>query len=194
MSSRAKTGGFIMKASGLKRGMVINEEGGLYMVIEIAHHTPNYRAVYQTTLKNITTQRVIKKSYDPIDQVEEVILESHKVQYLYKDDSGYHFMNMETYEEFTLSVEIVGDAKNYMKENGEVAVLYIENTPVSIELPPRVDLKVIEAPMAIRGDTVGTARKLITLETGYKINAPLFIAEGDVVRIDTVTGEYTGRA
>lgn len=183
-----------MKASGLKKGTVINEEGGLYMVIEIAHHTPNYRAVYQTTLRNVTTGRVIKKSYDPIDQVEEVELESHKVQYLYSDAQGYHFMNMETYEELTMTVELVGDAKNYMKENGEVVILYVENKPVSLELPPRVDLKVIEAPEAIRGDTVGTARKLITLETGYKVNAPLFIAEGDVVRIDTVTGEYTGRA
>jgi elongation factor P len=183
-----------MKASGLKKGTVINEEGGLYMVIEIAHHTPNYRAVYQTTLRNVATGRVIKKSYDPIDQVEEAILDSHKVQYLYKDGQGYHFMNMETYEELVVSEDVVGDAINYMKENGEVELLYLEDKAVSLELPPRVDLKVIEAPMAIRGDTAGTARKLITLETGYKLNVPLFIAEGDVVRIDTVTGEYTGRA
>lgn len=183
-----------MKASGLKRGTVINEEGGLYVVIEISHHTPNYRAVYQTTLKNVATGRVIKKSYDPIDQVEEVNLESHKVQYLYKDDSGYHFMNMETYEELTVNEDIVADANNYMKENAEVVILYFENKPVSLELPPRVDLKVIEAPEAIRGDTVGTARKLITLETGYRINAPLFVQEGDIIRIDTTTGEYVGRA
>jgi elongation factor P len=101
---------------------------------------------------------------------------------------------MENYESIVLSEEVVGDAKNYIKENSEIKFLYYNNKPVSLELGPRVDLKVIEAPVGLRGDTEGSAKKQITLETGYKLLAPLFIKEGDVITVDTATGEYIGRA
>jgi elongation factor P len=184
-----------MRASQLQKGSVINESGDLYIVIDIDHRTPgNYRACYQIYLKNLKDGRVIKQRFNPDDEVEEARLESQKAQYLYHDNSGFHFMDMETYETVVLSEDIVGDAKNYIKENAEIKFLYYNNKPVSVEVPPRVDLKVIEAPMAIRGDTEGTARKQVTLETGYKVNVPLFIQEGDIIRVDTVTGEYAGRA
>ncbi|MEI8348758.1 MAG: elongation factor P [Candidatus Omnitrophota bacterium] len=184
-----------MRASGLKKGTVIDEKGDLYIVTDIDHRTPgNYRACYQVYFKNLKDGRVMKQRYNPDDTVEEARLDSQKAQYLYHDSSGYHFMDMETYDTVILGDEIVGDVKNYIRENSEVKFLYYNNKPVSVDVPPRVDLKVVEAPMGLRGDTEGTARKQVTLETGYKINVPLFVKEGDVVRIDTVTGEYTGRA
>ncbi len=184
-----------MRASGMRKGTVIEEKGDLYIVVDMDHRTPgNYRACYQIYLKNLKDGRVIKQRYNPDDEVNEARLDAHSAQYLYHDASGYNFMSLETYETLVLSEEIVGDAKNYIKENAEVKFLYYNNKPISLELPPRVDLKVIEAPVGLRGDTEGTARKQITLETGYKLNAPLFIKEGDVITVDTATGEYVGRA
>lgn len=178
----------------MKKGTVINEKGDLYIVTDIDHRTPgNYRACYQVYLKNLKDGRVIKQRYNPDDEVDEARLDSQKAQYLYHDSPGYHFMDMETYDTVVLGEDIVGDSKNYIKENSEVKFLYYNHKPVSLELSPRVDLKVIEAPVGLRGDTEGTARKQVTLETGYKVNAPLFIKEGDIVRIDTATGEYVGR-
>ena len=183
-----------MKASGLRKGSVINDKGELCIVVDMDHRTPgNYRACYQVYLKNLKDGRVVKQRYNPDDEVEEVRLEAQKAQYLYHDNSGFHFMDMETYDTIILNEEIVGDAKNYIKENSEVSFLCHNKKAVSIELSPRVDLRVVEAPIGLRGDTEGTARKQITLETGFKLNAPLFIKEGDTVRIDTVTGEYVGR-
>ncbi|MDD4954505.1 MAG: elongation factor P [Candidatus Omnitrophica bacterium] len=184
-----------MKASALRKGSVIDEKGDLYIVVEMDHRTPgNYRACYQVYIKNLKDGRVIKQRYNPDDEVNEARLEAQNAQYLYHDDSGYHFMDMETYDTVILNEESVGDAKNYIKENSEIKFLYYNNKPVSIELPPRIDLTVTEAPVGLRGDTEGTARKQITVETGYKLNVPLFIKEGDVIRIDTSTGEYVGRA
>lgn len=184
-----------MRASAVRKGTVLSEEGQLYIVVDMDHRTPgNYRACYQIYMKSLASGRVIKKRYNPDDDVEEVRLETHKAQYLYRDNTGYHFMNMETYDTIVASEEVVGDAKNYIKENSEIAFLYHNNQPVSIELPPRIDLKVTEAAVGLKGDTEGTARKQVTLETGFKVNVPLFIAEGDIIRIDTATGEYIGRA
>lgn len=184
-----------MRASGMRKGTIINEKGDLYIVVDMDHRTPgNYRACYQVYIKNLKDGRVIKQRYNPDDEVDEARLDAHNAQYLYHDSSGFHFMSMETYETIVLSEEVVGDAKNYIKENSEIKFLYYNNKPVSLELPPRVDLKVIEAPVGLRGDTEGSAKKQITLETGYKLNTPLFIKEGDIITIDTATGEYVGRA
>lgn len=184
-----------MKASQLQKGSVIDEKGNLYVVTDIDHRTPgNYRACYQIYLKNLKDGRVVKQRYNPDDEVEEARLESQKSQYLYHDTSGYHFMDMETYDTVILSEDIVGETKNYIRENSEARLLYYNHKAISVEVAPRVDLKVIEAPMGLRGDTEGTARKLVTLESGFKVNVPLFIKEGDIVRIDTATGEYAGKA
>jgi elongation factor P len=184
-----------MRASEIRKGTVIAEEGKLYIAVDIDHRTPgNYRACYQVYMKNLLTGQVIKKRFNPDDLVQEASLESHKAQYLYHDNSGYHFMNMETYETIAVAEDVIGDAKNYIKENSEIKFLYYEGKPVSVELAPRIDLKVIEAPVGLRGDTEGTARKQVTLETGFKVNVPLFIQAGDIIRIDAATGEYVGRA
>lgn len=184
-----------MKASELKKGMIINNEGGLWIVIEMDHKTPgNLRAIYQSTLKNVVNNKIISKRFSPTDTVDKVDLESKKMQYLYADHAGYHFMDMETYESMALSEELVGSSKGYLKENLEVEVLYHEHHPVSIELPVSVPFKVTESAPGTRGDTSGRALKPATLETGLVINVPLFIEEGETILVDTRTGEYLGRA
>jgi len=184
-----------MKASELKKGMVIQDGRDLYVVVDIEHRTPgNLRAIYQTTLKNIIKGNLLNVRYSPADTVEKAELESKKGQYLFTDHAGFHFMDMETYETMVLSAELMGDAKNYLKENLGVEVLYHEHRAVAVQLPVSVDLKVIESAPGARGDTSGRALKPAKLETGVIVNVPLFIEEGEILKIDTRTGEYLGRA
>ncbi len=184
-----------MKASELKRGMIIKDGGEFYIAVAIEHRTPgNLRAIYQTTLKNLVNSKLINKRYSPADNVEKADLESKNVQYLYRDHSGYHFMDMTTYETIVVGEEMMGQSKDYLKENVEVEILYYEHHPVTIELPVSVNLKVTESSPGLRGDTTGKAMKKATLETGLEINVPLFIEEGNIVKVDTRTGEYLGRA
>ena len=184
-----------MKASELKRGMIIDDGGELYAVVEIEHRTPgNLRAIYQTILKNIVGGKLVNMRYSPEDKVEKVDLDAKKAQYLFHDHSGFHFMDMETYETIILGDEILTGIKDYMKENCEIALLYYENRPVSVELPASIDLKVIESAPGVRGDTSGKVTKQAKLETGLVINVPLFIDEGEIIKVDTRTGQYLGRA
>jgi len=184
-----------VKASELKKGMIIKDGSEFYVVIEVEHRTPgNLRAIYQTTLKNLLSSKIINQRYSPADTVEKADLESKKVQYLYKDHSGYHFMDMANYETLTISEELLGDASRYLKENLEAELLYYEHHPVSIELPVSITLKVTESAPGMKGDTSGKAMKPATLETGLVVNVPLFIKEGELIIIDTRTGEYLGRA
>jgi elongation factor P len=184
-----------VKASELKKGMVINDQGGLWVVVDMDHKTPgNLRAIYQSTLKNIVSSKIINKRFSPTDTVELAELESKKVQYLYSDHSGYHFMDMASYESIALGEDLVGSAKSYLKENLEVEVLYHEHRPVSIALPVSIPLKIVESAPGAKGDTSGRAMKPAKLETGLVINVPLFIEEGETVLVDSRSGDYLGRA
>ncbi len=184
-----------MKASELKKGMIIKHGNDFFMCIDMEHRTPgNLRAIYQATLKNILTGKMLNQRYSPSDTVEKADLESKKVQYMYRDHSGFNFMDNSTYENLTLSDDLVGSAKDYMKENLEVELLYYEHNPIAIELPVSVALKITESAPGAKGDTSGKATKPAKLETGLTINVPLFIDEGETVLIDTRTGDYLGRA
>ena len=184
-----------MKASELKKGMIIKDGNEFFVAIEMEHRTPgNLRAIYQATLKNILTGKMLNKRYSPSDTVEKADLEGKKVQYLYRDHEGFHFMDMDNYESLTLNDEMVGSAKDYLKENLEVQLLYYEHKPVTIEIPVSVALKIVESAPGAKGDTSGKAMKPAKLETGLVVNVPLFIDEGETVLVDTRTGEYLGRA
>lgn len=184
-----------MKASELKRGMIIKDGGELFAVVDIEHRTPgNLRAIYQTTLKSVVGEKLINKRFSPADTVEKADLESKKAQYLYSDHSGFHFMDMETYESLALSREMVGSSKDYLKENLPVEILYFEHAPVAIEIPVSVALKIVESAPGAKGDTSGRAMKPATLETGLVVQVPLFIDEGETILVDSRTGEYLGRA
>lgn len=184
-----------MKASELKRGMIIKDGSDFLIVVDVEHRTPgNLRAIYQTTLKSLLTSKLVNKRYSPADTVDKAELESKKVQYLYHDHSGYHFMDMATYETMAISEDLIGQGKDYLKENLEAELLYYEHRPVTVELPVSVALKIKESAPGIKGDTSGKAMKPAILETGLQINVPLFIEEGETVMVDTRTGEYLGRA
>lgn len=184
-----------MKASEVKKGMIIKDGNELFAVLDVEHRTPgNLRAIYQTTMQSLTSNKIINKRYSPADTVEKVDLESKKAQYLFTDHSGYHFMDMETYESLALPTELIGSSKNYLKENLEVEMLYHEHHPVSISLPVSIPLKIIESAPGAKGDTSGRAMKPATMETGLVVQVPLFIEEGEVILVDSRTGEYLGRA
>jgi elongation factor P len=184
-----------MEASELKRGMIINDHGQLFVVIEVEHRTPgNLRAIYQTTLKNIIDGKIINERYSPEDKVDKVDLESKKAQYLFHDHAGFHFMDMESYETIVLGDDILSSIKDFMKENAEISLLYHDHRPVSAELPASIDLKVVESAPGVRGDTSGKVTKPAKVETGLVVNVPLFIEEGEVIKVDTRTGQYLGRA
>jgi elongation factor P len=184
-----------VKASELARGMIIKEGSDFFVVVDIEHRTPgNLRAIYQTTLKSLLSSKTVNRRFSPSDTVEKADFESRKVQYLFKDHSGFHFMDMDNYETLVISDDMVGQSRDYLKENLGVRILYYGHKPVTIELPVSVDLKVAESSPGIRGDTSGKVMKPATLETGLKINVPLFVQEGETVKVDTRTGEYLGRA
>ncbi len=175
--------------------MIIREGGELLVVIEMEHRTPgNLRAIYQATLKNILSGKVVNKRFSPGDSVEKADLDTKKMQYLYSDHAGFHFMDMANYESITLDATLVGKTKDFLKENLEVEVLYYEHNPVAIEVPVSVGLKITESAPGAKGDTSGRAMKPATLETGLVVNVPLFIEEGETVLVDTRTGEYLGRS
>lgn len=184
-----------MKASELKRGMIIKDGGDFLVVVDMEHRTPgNLRAIYQATFKNLLSGKIVNRRFAPADSVEKADLESKKMQFLYKDHSGFNFMDSTNYESITLSEDMVGSGKDYLKENLEVEVLYYDHRPVTVELPVSVSLKITESAPGAKGDTSGKAMKPATLETGIVVNVPLFIKEGEIVMVDTRTGEYLGRA
>jgi elongation factor P len=175
--------------------MIIRDGQELLVVIEMEHKTPgNLRAIYQATLKNIINGKIVNRRFSPADAVEKADLETKKGQYLYRDHSGFHFMDMANYESLVLGDGMVGTSKNYLKENLEVEILYYEHNPVAIELPVSVALKITQSAPGAKGDTSGRAMKPATLETGLVVNVPLFIDEGETILVDTRTGEYLGRA
>lgn len=184
-----------MQANDLRGGTKIKFRGELYVVTQFSHHTPgNKRAFIQATLKNLKTGQLIQNKFSSTESVDSVALDPHMCQFLYKDEQGFHFMNMTSYESFVLSEGVVGDAQYYLKENMEIKIDFYEGTPILPELPKSVVLKVTESPPWVKGDSVSNNMKPAVCETGLKIQVPIFIEEGTEIRVNTDTGEYTGRA
>ena len=149
-------------------------------------------AFVRTKLKHLRAGRVIDNTFRAGEKVELVDFEEKHMQFLYRDDR-YHFMDTETYDQVSLSEDDVGNARLYLKENTEVDVLYIDGAPVTIELPNFAELRITRTDPGVRGDTAQGGTKPATLETGAIVQVPLFLNEGDVVKVDTRTGEYLGR-
>ncbi len=187
-------GGNVIPVTALRRGVVINLDGEIYRVLEYQHHKPGRgNAFIRTKLRNLRTGAIIDRTFLSGDEVQEVKLENRTVQYLYKDGDFYYFMDLETYEQPAVKAEALGDAVKYLVEGMTLELSFYENEPIEIELPVTVDLKVVETEPGVRGDTAQGATKPAKLETGLVIQVPLFINVGDVVRVDTRTGEYVTR-
>jgi elongation factor P len=178
----------------LRKGVTFTMDGELYKVIDYQHYKPGRgKAVIRTKLRNLRTSATIDKTFTSGDRVQDIRLDHQTVQYMYNDGEFYHFMDVETYEQFPLADAILEDAQPYLVDNMEIALSSFEGEPLDVELPITVDLEVVEAPPGFAGDTATGATKEVTLETGLKIQVPLFINEGDVLRIDTRDGRYVTR-
>ena len=180
--------------SDIKSGKNIVVEDIPYAVLYHEHSkTGRAGSVLRTRLKNLRSGTVLEKTFQGADKVMEADISKSKAQYLYKENDTYCFMDMESYEQFSLSEKVLVDAKNYLIEGTEITVLNFNSQPINIELPVKMILKVVEAPPNVRGNTVSSGGKVVTLETGLKVSAPLFIKEGEKIIVNTERGEYVSR-
>jgi elongation factor P len=178
----------------LRKGTTFLLDGDLFKVIEFQHHKPGRgKAVIRTKIRNLRTGATLDKNFISGDRVEDVRIDRIAVQYLYNDGRFYYFMNTETYEQIPLSAEVLGDSVKYLIDNMTLNISVFESEPIDIDLPTTVDLKVVDAPMAVAGDTATGVTKQVTLESGLQVSVPLFVDEGDTIRVDTRTDEYVTR-
>ncbi len=182
--------------SDIKKGVVIKFKDEPHLVVEFQHVNPGKGSAFvRTKLKNIKTGKVFENTYKSGESVEILDMAKRKMQYLYKQDNAYCFMDMQSFEQVNVDKEMVMDKGEYLKEGQEAAILMLEDSPVGIELPKKITYKVTEAAPAVKGDTAGgNVTKEVVLENGLKIRAPLFIKEGDEVVVNTETGEYVERS
>jgi len=179
----------------LKNGMTLDLDGQLWNVVEFQHVKPGKGPAFvRTKLKSVTTGKVVDKTFNAGVKVEVAQLEKRDMQFLYKDGSGFVFMDQKTYDQITIPEEIVGDAVNYMLENCEAIVAIHEGNPLYVELPASVALKITYTEPGLQGDRSSGGTKPATVETGINIQVPLFIKQDEVVLVDTRTGDYLGRA
>lgn len=182
-------------ANDLRKGMAIRYNGNPAIVLEVQHRTPgNLRAFVQAIIRYINTGKSADVRFGSTDKVELVDVNRQELEFSYKDQTGYHFMDPETYETIDLQEDLLADAKDYLVENLKVSVLSIEGKPAQVELPSSVTLKVVESAEGVRGDSANNVQKPARLETGKTIQVPLFIKEGETIKVDTRTGAYMGRA
>jgi len=175
--------------------MVIRYENELYQITKYDHVTPgNWRAINHLHLKNLKTGRQKEVRMNSGDMIDPVFLEKKTCQYLYKDATGYVFMDNDSYEQFTLAAELVSDLLIYITENSEVEVVFNETEAVTVALPSAVTLEVTESEEAAKGNTVTGLQKFATVETGLQLKVPAHIKKGEKIRISTETGEFLGRA
>ncbi len=178
-------------ASDLRVGAVINYNGDLCAVIKYEHVTPGKgRAHHQVKLRNILTGRLQEARFATGEKIEFVRVEKRPYQYLYKDGNAYYFMNAETFEQVPVDESLVGEQSKFMKETQEVFLSFVDDKVIGVELPPAVELQVSYTEPGVRGDTATNVLKPATLETGAVVQVPLFINEGDRIKINVETGEY----
>lgn len=182
-------------ANDLRRGMAINYNGDICVVLDMQHRTPgNLRAFVQATLRSIRTGKSSDVRFSSTEKIEPVPMISKKMEFSYKDGADYVFTDPDNYETVTLTADLVGEARDYLVENGLVTITFVEEKAVTVEIPPSVTLTVTDAPEGLRGDSANNVQKAIILETGITVQAPLFIKTGEKIRVDTRTGKYMERA
>ena len=179
----------------LKNGMTLDLDGQLWTVVEFQHVKPGKGPAFvRTKLKSVLTGKVVDKTFNAGVKVDVAILEKREMQFLYRDGDGFVFMDTKTYDQMTISPEVVGDAVNYLLENAEAIVAIHEGNPLYVELPASVALKITYTEPGIQGDRSSGGTKPATVETGVEIQVPLFIKTDEVVLVDTRDGSYLGRA
>ena len=178
----------------LKNGLVLNIDNQLWQVLEFQHVKPGKGPAFvRTKLKNVISGKIIDKTFNAGTKVETANVDRRDMQYLYHDGTDYVFMDAKDYDQVNISAELVGDAANYMLENQDLQISFHEGTPLSVELPPSVELTITHTEPGLQGDRSTGGSKPATLETGYEIQVPLFLEEGTAVKVDTRSGDYLGR-
>jgi elongation factor P len=184
----------VIDTSEFRNGMKIEIDGVPYVILDFQHVKPGKGSAFvRTTIKSLTTGRQLQPTLKSGDKVGRPDIEEKDMTYLYQSGDEFHFMEQKTFEQTYLSEKELGDAKNYLKENVLVTIMFWNGKALGVQMPNSVELKVTKCDPGMRGDTVSGAMKPAVLETGYQINVPLFINEGDVLKIDTRSGEYLTR-
>ena len=180
--------------SRFKNGIKVEIDGSPFVMIYFQHVKPGKGGAFvRTKLKNLLSGKVIDRTFRSGEKIDEADIEERKMQYLYLDGEDLVFMDNTTYDQIPVSDEVVGDARRFLKENTDVGVLFWRGKPVNIDLPPFIDALISHCDPGIRGDTASNVTKPATLETGATVQVPLFIKEGETIRVDTRTGEYSER-
>jgi elongation factor P len=184
----------MISTNDIKPGMALNLPEGLFQVVDYQHVKPGKgKAFVRMKLKNLTSGAVIDRTFRADEKVPRATIDRRDFQYLYRDDMGFHFMDGETYEQIALSAEAVGEEASYLVDGATVRLSMFEGSPIGIDLPAAVELEVTHAEPGVKGDRVSGATKPVTLSTGLVVQAPLFVDTGDVVKVDTRTGDYLTR-
>ncbi len=182
-------------ANDLRKGQVIRFNNEPHLVMETQHRTPgNLRAFVQAKLRNLKNGRSLDQRFNSTEPMEVLSTDRRTLEYSYADRDNYAFMDPNNFETIELSISMLGEARNYLVPNGKVEVLFVDEQPVTVDLPSSAALKVTEAAEGIRGDTASNVQKPVTCETGLVVQVPLFIKMGDVIRVSTADGSYLGRA
>ena len=185
----------MITSNDFRPGVTIEIDGQVWQVVEFQHVKPGKGAAFvRAKIKNLETGSVVERTWNAGEKVQEGRVERRQMQYLYESEGAYCFMDNESYEQIELQKETLGTAVNFLKEEMNVTMMMFQGRVIGIDLPAAVELKVVETDPGVRGDTATGGSKPATLETGYVVKVPLFINEGEVLQIDTRTGQYIGRA
>jgi elongation factor P len=184
----------MIDANNLRKGVTFKIDDDIYKVVEYSHNKPG-RGLATIRIKavNLRTGANVEKTFSSSERVEDIRLDYHTAQYLYTDGQDFHFMDTDTYEQPAISEKVIGEAANYMIEEMQVKVTYYEGEVLDIELPTSVELEVTHALPAVKGDTATGVNKKVTTQTGLEVSVPAFVEEGDIIKVDTRTGEYITR-
>lgn len=179
----------------IKLGKVIVVNNEPYLVVKTDHHKMGRGgAVLKTKSRNLITGNMLDKTFQGNDKIAEAETSRNKVNFMYKDEINAYFMNNKSYEQFELALEEVGEKAKFLKDGTDVDILYFNDRPISIELPVKMDFEVTSAPPGVKGNSAGNVTKQVEIETGAILNAPMFINQGDKIKVNTDTGEYVERA
>jgi elongation factor P len=178
----------------LRKGVIFLIDKDLFKVLDYQHHKPGRgAATIRVKARNLRTGATIDKTFNSSERVQNVRLDYHNVQFLYSDGDLYYFMDMETFEQPAISKDVIGEQIVFLKEGTEVKLTFFENEPLDVELPTTVDLLVTKADSSVKGDTATGVTKRVIVETGAAVNTPGFVEEGDIIKVDTRTGDYVTR-
>ena len=185
----------MISSTDFRTGLTIEFDNGIWQIVDFQHVKPGKGAAFvRTKIKNVQTGAVVERTFNPNEKMPAAHIETRAMQFLYEADDLYTFMDNDSYEQTELTKETLGSALNYLTENMDINLQVFKGTIIGITLPNSVNLKIVECEPSVKGDTATGATKMATLETGYSVKVPLFINEGDVLRIDTRTGNYIERA